>query len=112
MGILGKTEELLKLEPLREKFDSFGLDVTVIDGHNFDELAKAFSTKGERPRVRMSTVHRAKGDEADNVLLINPPSKRTRKMHHGTRDDLIRLLYVGMTRARETLYVTSGGELI
>jgi len=75
-------------------------------------LAVREATKGERPRVRMSTVHRAKGDEADNVLLINPPSKRTRKMHHGTRDDLIRLLYVGMTRARETLYVTSGGELI
>ena len=27
MGILGKTEELLKLEPLKEKFESFGFEV-------------------------------------------------------------------------------------
>jgi len=61
MGILGKTEDLLKLEPLREKFDSFGLDVTVIDGHNFDELRAAFSTESERPRVVIANTIKGKG---------------------------------------------------
>jgi len=61
MGILGKTEDLLKLEPLREKFDSFGLDVTVIDGHNFDELRAAFSTESERPRVIIANTIKGKG---------------------------------------------------
>lgn len=64
------------------------------------------------PKVRLSTIHRAKGDEAEHVLLLNPSSKRTREMFRGTRDDLIRLLYVGMSRAIETLHVTRGGELI
>ena len=64
--------------------------------------------KNKRPRIRLSTVHKAKGDEADHVLLCAPSSKRARQMNHGTRDELIRLVYVAMTRARHNLYVTRG----
>ena len=32
LGILGATEELLKLEPLADKFTSFGFEVATIDG--------------------------------------------------------------------------------
>ena len=64
------------------------------------------------PKIRLSTIHRAKGAEAEHVFLMNPTTKRTRELFHGTRDDLIRLLYVGMTRASESLHVTRGGELI
>lgn len=68
--------------------------------------------EGPEPKIRLSTIHRAKGDEADHVFLMNPTSKRTRQLFHGPRDDLTRLLYVGMTRAKESLLVTRGGELI
>ena len=61
MGILGKTEELLKLEPLEEKFASFGLDVVTVDGHNFDELRKAFSTESDRPRMIIANTIKGKG---------------------------------------------------
>mgnify|MGYP005813085089 CR=1 FL=1 len=61
MGILGKTEELLKLEPLKEKFISFGLDAVIIDGHNFDELRAAFSTKTERPTVVIANTIKGRG---------------------------------------------------
>ena len=61
MGILGKTEELLKLEPLRDKFDSFGLDVITVDGHNFDELRAALSTESERPKVVIANTIKGKG---------------------------------------------------
>ena len=44
MGILGKTEKLLSIEPLKDKFESFGFIVHVVDGHNFDEMRDVFSS--------------------------------------------------------------------
>ncbi len=75
-------------------------------------LQRALVDNRTAPSIRLSTIHRAKGDEADHVFLMNPTSKRTRQLFHGPRDDLTRLLYVGMTRAKESLLVTRGGELI
>lgn len=61
MGILGKTEELLKLEPLEEKFKSFGFHTTTIDGHNFDELREELSLKYEKPNVIIANTTKGKG---------------------------------------------------
>jgi len=61
MGILGKTEELLKLEPLAEKFSSFGLDVATVNGHDFDELRGALSTKNHKPKVIIANTIKGKG---------------------------------------------------
>jgi transketolase len=44
MGILGKTEELLGIEPLKDKFESFGFVVHVVDSHDFDEMRSIFSS--------------------------------------------------------------------
>jgi len=38
----GRTEEVMKIEPFKEKWESFGFNVLEIDGHNFKELALAF----------------------------------------------------------------------
>lgn len=59
--ILGATEELLKLEPLKEKFESFGFKVTEVDGHNFDELRAAFSQMHDRPEVIIAKTIKGKG---------------------------------------------------
>lgn len=61
MGILGKTEELLKLEPLSEKFSSFGFDVQIVDGHNFEEMRKVFSKKPDGPEVVIANTVKGKG---------------------------------------------------
>lgn len=37
------TEELIPLNPLDKKFEAFGCNVKQIDGHNFEEIEKAFS---------------------------------------------------------------------
>jgi len=52
--------------------------------------------------VRLSTIHGAKGKEADHVILINGRSFRTAQ---GPLDAELRVFYVGMTRARRTLAV-------
>ena len=61
MGILGKTEELLKLEPLEEKFKSFGFKTSTIDGHNFDELRSSLSDSSESPQVIIANTIKGKG---------------------------------------------------
>ena len=61
MGILGKTEELLKLEPLEDKFKSFGFEVCTVDGHNFEDLREVFSKKCDKPRVVIANTIKGKG---------------------------------------------------
>lgn len=59
-----RTEELLPLEPLDQKFMSFGAEARCWNGHDFDELEKAFSQlpykKGHPSVVILKTV-RGKG---------------------------------------------------
>lgn len=66
----------------------------------------AMLRRGEKfnatPRVRISTIHGAKGSEADNVILfpdLSPIAARE------ASDDIHRLFYVGLTRARKALYI-------
>ena len=61
LGILGKTEELLKIEPLEDKFKSFGFDVNVVDGHNFDEMRDVFSKSNKNPEVTIANTVKGKG---------------------------------------------------
>jgi superfamily I DNA/RNA helicase len=52
--------------------------------------------------VRISTMHRAKGLEFDEVLLLIPQECRGLK---ASGDDLLRLQYVAMTRARKVVTI-------
>ena len=61
MGILGKTEELLQLEPLHQKFESFGFETHTIDGHNFEQLRQVFSETSNRPRIIIANTIKGKG---------------------------------------------------
>lgn len=62
--------------------------------------------KGEdtrNPRIRVSTIHGAKGAQADNVALITDISPRAAEEMETRPDDEHRVLYVGLTRARKRL---------
>lgn len=62
LGILGKTEELLKLEPLEDKFKSFGFEVHSVDGHDFEALRRAFSVNSnDKPQVVIANTIKGKG---------------------------------------------------
>lgn len=62
---------------------------------------KGESLVGE-PRIKVSTIHGAKGGEADNVVLFTDISART---FHGMGDDEVRVFYVGVTRAKQNLFI-------
>ncbi len=59
---LGKTNEVLKLEPLKDKWIAFGWDVKEIDGHNYIELEKTLSNLNkEKPNIIIAHTIKGKG---------------------------------------------------
>jgi superfamily I DNA/RNA helicase len=55
--------------------------------------------------IKLSTIHGAKGGEADNVLLLTDLSGKFANEYDKNSDDIHRLLYVGITRARKALHI-------
>jgi superfamily I DNA/RNA helicase len=61
----------------------------------------------ERPRIVVGTIHSVKGGEADAVFLFPDLSEAGHAAYQrrgATHDSVIRLFYVGATRARRSLY--------
>ncbi len=64
MQALGKTHEIIDLEPLAEKWKSFGWAVMDVDGHNTDELIKTFGQvpfNSEKPSCLIAHTVKGKG---------------------------------------------------
>lgn len=57
------------------------------------------------PRIRLSTIHGAKGGEADNVVVLSDMSYKSFEQFNADPDDEIRVFYVAATRARNNLYI-------
>ena len=73
---------------------------------------KACLRKGEKlertPRIRISTIHSAKGSQATNVMLLTDTMKRPYSMWrkiNNYEEDEARVFYVGLTRAKEKLHL-------
>jgi len=70
---------------------------------------RAMLRRGERitkkPRIRLSTIHAAKGGEATNVVLLTDITNRVYKNYQSNPDDENRVFYVGLTRTKENLYL-------
>lgn len=57
------------------------------------------------PRIRLSTIHGAKGGEADRVILMTDLAPRTWREAAANPDAEARVFYVGVTRARQELCI-------
>lgn len=79
--INGMTENVLPLEPLREKFESFNFNVLEVDGHNVEEFVNAIGEAQatyEKPTVIIAHTIPGKGIpeiEFDYRWHGKPPSK-------------------------------------
>jgi len=58
---MGKTNDILEIEPLKDKWKSFGWQVLEVDGHNFAEIEKAILEKRSRPTVIIANTIKGKG---------------------------------------------------
>jgi hypothetical protein len=71
------------------------------------EYYLACMRRGEKltaqPRIRIETIHGAKGLESENVLLATDMTYRVQQGYELDPDSEHRVFYVGMTRASERL---------
>ena len=68
-------------------------------GDKFDE---------KNPRIRLSTIHKVKGGEGDNVIVLLDSSRGCQTF--GQEDAEIRTFYVGLTRAKENLHIIESND--
>ncbi len=64
LQILGRVSDVMKLEPLRDKWRSFGWEVKEVNGHNFKKLLSVFKKipfKSEKPSVVIANTIKGKG---------------------------------------------------
>jgi len=105
-------QDLFTASVLRQQF---GLEATngdwdtVLDRISDEDrvYASALLNRGvnifEKPKIKLSTIHGAKGGEADNVLLYLDLSTKALHEMEKNPDDAHRVLYVGLTRAKQNL---------
>ena len=65
------------------------------------------------PRVKLSTIHGAKGGEADNVALLQDQTSNTLKASKKStskQDEENRVWYVGVTRTKQNLFLIRGKD--
>ena len=64
LSIMGRTEQLLKIGSLEEKFRSFGWESVSVDGHSYEELLGAFGRLGRtqgKPLAIIANTVKGKG---------------------------------------------------
>ena len=105
-------QDLFTASVLRQQFGLEATDGdwdTVLDRISDEDrvYASALLNRGvnifEKPKIKLSTIHGAKGGEADNVLLYLDLSTKALHEMEKNPDDAHRVLYVGLTRAKQNL---------
>ena len=89
--------------PWFEAFD----DAPSRDVNYLRKMRKNGEKLNEAPRITLSTIHGAKGGEAENVVLLTDLSRNTYNAYQKNPDDENRLFYVGATRTKEHLHIIS-----
>jgi len=105
--------EVLGVTPvLAEAIRSGGWEGLVDYGQEWRRKARRWGPRlTATPKVRIGTIHSAKGMEARNVGLLTTTSKRVEagKADQNQHDEECRLAYVAVTRAKERLMVIHDG---
>ncbi len=76
-----RTNDVLKFEPIKEKWKSFGWDVLEIDGHNFKQIEKCLFKlkKPNKPTAIICRTTKGKGIsfmEDNNLWHYRSPDKK------------------------------------
>ncbi len=75
----GFSKDVLNVSNWVDKFSSFGFEAIEIDGHNFEEIKNAFSTKTDKPIAIIANTIKGKGI----LFMENNPD-----WHHGSLNEI------------------------
>lgn len=76
-----------------------------------EKICKTYDTlAGVTPKYKLMTIHTVKGAEADNVVLYTGMSRLTYEAFESNPDAEHRVWYVGVTRARNNLFIVPSEE--
>lgn len=89
-----------------EALDTISFD----DREYFIAARKQGESLTKEPRIRVSTIHGAKGGECENVVLHTDMSLKTYNQMMINYDDEVRVFYVGITRAKEKLFIVQPSQ--
>jgi len=109
----GKEERLYDLTEFGFSNTDRWFDVFTIDPEEclyIREMLRHDEELSQDARVKLSTIHSAKGGEAENVLLILDNTKTIREAVEKSpdkEDEENRVWYVGVTRTSQNLYIMS-----
>ena len=96
LQITGRTEDVLALEPLEDKFRSFGFEIRSVPGNNIAELIKTFEQLPfEKNKPNLVIAHTTKGK---GVSFIED---KTSWHHHVPSDDEYKLAMEELQTAEE-----------
>jgi transketolase len=82
----GKTQDVLNMDGLADKWESFGWQSRTVDGHNCSELMSAFDDFGDRPTVVIANTIKGKGVS----YMENNPAWHHNRLTQAQFDELIR----------------------
>ena len=107
------SNSILQYQDLKSHFpelpDGRWYDVFTLLSPSDISYIRAMLRRGEKitkqPRIRLSTIHAAKGGEATNVVLLTDITTRVYKNYQQNPDDENRVFYVAITRTKENLYL-------
>ena len=116
--IKGLEDEVYNLDRLQKEHGLL-VDADTIWHEAMDKLPQAdrayvvaLLRRGEKfnakPRIKVSTIHQAKGGEADNVVLHTDLSAAAARIQD---DDTHRVFYVAVTRTRKNLYLVEPEDI-
>ena len=89
LQIDGPVTEVMNPTPIDEKFAAFGWNTLVIDGHNFDEIAKAVETAkaSDKPTAVIMKTVKGKGVSfMENKCSWHGSAPKTEQYEQGMKD--------------------------
>ena len=76
-----------------------------VDVAYINSLVRRGEDLTQPPRIKLSTIHGAKGGEADNVVLYTDLTVAAEESMERDADSIHRVFYVAVTRSKQNLFI-------